>query len=133
MAALSSGCAVDTNVLIYHLHGALSARAEELLAAAIQAGARVSVVTRIELMCWPQHTADSLAATHRLLDLFHERPLAGALVERTISVRREARIRLADAVIAATALEDGVPLMTRNTKDFAAVAGLTVVDPESVG
>jgi len=36
---------------------------------------------------------------------------------------------LADAIIAASALEYGVPLVTRNTADYSHVAGLTVINP----
>jgi predicted nucleic acid-binding protein len=36
---------------------------------------------------------------------------------------------LADAIIAATALEFDVPLVTRNVVDFKNVAGLTLINP----
>jgi predicted nucleic acid-binding protein len=45
-------------------------------------------------------------------------PLSEAIVQRTIALRQQHRIRLPDALIAATALVLGEPLVTRNTQDF---------------
>ena len=129
MTDLSRGCVLDTNVLIYHLHDALPAAGEELLATALEGGAAISVISRIELLSWPQHTPESLAAAMRLLEPVTEHPLAGAIAERTIEIRRHNKLKLGDAVIAATALDLGVPLVTRNSKDFTRIEGLVVVDP----
>ncbi|MBC8151558.1 MAG: PIN domain-containing protein [Bacteroidetes bacterium] len=57
-------------------------------------------------------------------------PLADALIiERTILIRREAKIKLPDAVIAATALVRGLTVVSRNEKDFSRIAGLTYLNP----
>ena len=50
-------------------------------------------------------------------------PLSEAIVERTIRLRRSSRIKLPDAVIAATALELGYELMT-NDATLAKVPGV---------
>ena len=132
MTDLSRGCVLDTNILIYHLHDALPAAAEDMLADALECGAAISVISRIELLSWPQHTPDSLAAAMRLLEPVTEHPVGDSVAERTIDIRRQTRIKLGDAVIAATALDLGVPLMTRNSRDFVRVGGLVVVDPFSL-
>jgi len=38
-------------------------------------------------------------------------------------------MKLGDAVIAATALEYGVPLVTRNVDDFKHIPGLQIINP----
>jgi len=38
-------------------------------------------------------------------------------------------VKLPDAIIAATALVHGLPLLTRNTTDFSALPGLTLLNP----
>jgi predicted nucleic acid-binding protein len=40
------------------------------------------------------------------------------IATRTVDIRRTTRLKLADAMIYATALEHGLTLITRNTKDF---------------
>jgi predicted nucleic acid-binding protein len=91
-------------------------------------GAAISVITRIEVLSFPM-TADERQQAEDLLDQFDEAPLQEAIVQRTILVRQQHRIRLPDAVIAATALERGVPLVTRNGRDFQGIPGLTLLNP----
>ena len=43
-----------------------------------------------------------------------------------IDLRRQRKMTLGDALIAATCLEHGLKLATRNTSDFDWIAGLTV-------
>jgi hypothetical protein len=38
-------------------------------------------------------------------------------------------MKLGDAIIAATALEYGVPVVTRNATDFSQIPGLEVINP----
>ncbi|MBF0144679.1 MAG: PIN domain-containing protein [Magnetococcales bacterium] len=58
-----------------------------------------------------------------------EFPLERQEAETAITLRSRSSIRLGDALIAATALTHGVPLMTRNTADFQNIDGLTLINP----
>jgi toxin FitB len=80
-----------------------------------QRAAVISVMSRIEVLGYPQ-TADQLQQAMRLLGYFDEIPLHEPVVQRTITLRQQYRIRLPDALIAATALHLGFPLVTRNTQ-----------------
>lgn len=48
--------------------------------------------------------------------------LSDEIVQRVINIRQERRIKLPDAIIAATAIHYDAILVTRNTKDFKAIA-----------
>jgi predicted nucleic acid-binding protein len=48
---------------------------------------------------------------------------------KTAYIRKHHKIKLPDAIIAATALVYDLTLVTRNTKDFVAISGLTIVNP----
>jgi hypothetical protein len=109
---------VDTDIFIDHLRGS----------AAIKVGRNrlhYSVVTRAELFAGNSGT--DLAS--RLLAPFREVNVDRAVAERAGRVAREFHLRLPDALIAATALEHGLALVTRNRKDFAGVRGLRVRAP----
>jgi predicted nucleic acid-binding protein len=115
-------------MLIYHLNDALPASVLSRVESWITEGAVISVVSRVEVLSYPQ-SADQLQLAARLLASFEEIPLDAPIVQRTISLRLQQRIRLPDAFIAATALHLGFPLVTRNTQDFQAISGLVVVNP----
>ena len=85
----------------------------------------MSVVVRIELLSWQgapaemQALEDFIAATEVL-------PLDEPVTQQTIRLRQQHRVKLPDAIIAATALAHGIPLLTRNVSDFQALTGLAV-------
>jgi predicted nucleic acid-binding protein len=107
----------DSNILIYHLNDALPPSVLTQVESWIAEGAVISVMSRIEVLGYPQ-TADQLQQAMRLLAYFDEISLHESVVQWTITLRQQYRIRLPDALIAATALDRGFPLVTRNAQDF---------------
>ena len=122
-------CVLDTNPLIYFIDGSAQPDVIERIESAIRAGARFSVVTRIEILSWREHTADSRLKAAALLNQLVEIPLTQSIVDRTIELRSMVSIKLPDAIIAASALVENLPLMTRNTGDFTRIPGLVLIDP----
>jgi hypothetical protein len=122
-------CVLDTNVLIYFLDDALAGSALQRVEQAMRAPAKVSVMTRMEVLGWRGHTAKSRADARFLLDQLDEIALTSPVVERVIEIRSSLAIKLPDAIIAASALIENLPLMTRNIADFKRVPGLVLIDP----
>jgi hypothetical protein len=115
MSGIVADYLVDTDVFIDHLRGF---REFEPKANRIN----YSVITRAELFAG--NTATELV--NILLAPFREIAIERALAERAGRVRREAGIRLPDALIAATAMEHKLSLFTRNRSDFENVSGLRI-------
>jgi toxin FitB len=105
---------VDTDVLVDHLRGARPFEPGRALIS-------YSVVTRTELFAG---RASEEKAVARLLAPFRELFVDRAVAERAGRIRREQGVRIADALIAATALVHGLTLVTRNIRDFEAVPRL---------
>ena len=51
------------------------------------------------------------------------------VLERTAQIRRNYRVRLPDALIAACAIETNSILVTRNITDFQRISGINVLNP----
>lgn len=129
MGEVTKNFVIDTNILIYHLNDVLNEQAEQLLETALTHHSYISVITRIEVLGWKSHTPDSLKNAQDLLACLDECPLNEKVVEKCITLRQTLSIKLPDAIIAATALHLGIPLMTKNSEDFKHVPDLNVVNP----
>ncbi len=55
-----------------------------------------------------------------------------AIMDKTIKLRSLYKTKLPDAVIAATALQNNLVLVSRNTKDFKNIQGLEIIDPHGL-
>lgn len=52
-----------------------------------------------------------------------------AVIAQTIRLRQMRKIKIPDAIIAASALIQGLPLVTNNVSDFQWTEGLNLIDP----
>lgn len=105
----------DSNILIDYLNGFPQAKKE----LALYEFRAISVVSWIEVMAGCEPEAE--AATRSWLTSFELIALDGPIADRAARQRRESKakkIRLPDAIILATAAENGLILVTRNSKDF---------------
>ena len=116
---------VDTDVLIWHLRGYAQAtrRLDHLDSLAL------SAVSYMELLQGMRDKAE-LAAVKKMLELrgAHIVPLTEVTTQRAIGLMESLTLshglQMGDALIAATALEHHLVLLTGNVKHFRAVSGL---------
>lgn len=86
-------------------------------------------MTRCELFAGRDASESGI---RELLAPFQEIAIDRAIAERAGRLRRVSGLGTPDALIAATALERGLELVTRNRKDFESVPGLRWRDPASL-
>ena len=112
----------DSNILIR----AVSAPDHPLQAWLQEELPAISVVTRIEVLGFHRLRPGEEASLRVLLSAFDEYPISSNTAALAIDLRRKRKMTLGDALIAATCLEHGLKLATRNASDFDWIAGLTV-------
>ena len=122
-------CLIDTNVLIDYLNSNAAPAFVANVEQALLAGSMVSVITTMELLGWRGHSEQSRDDAEVLLRGMGEIGLPRPIVDDVIKLRSLLAIKLPDAIIAASAQVEGLPLMTGNTRDFMAIPGLSLLDP----
>lgn len=100
---------VDTNVLIHHWDG--DTRTIPLLEDAI---IHASFVTEIEILGFHGYTAHERAKVTADLAFIRIVDLDAGIKSAAIDLRVRYRMKLADALVAATAIRLGVPLVTED-------------------
>lgn len=127
---------IDTNWIIDALHG--EAIAIKTLADLTDDGLAISLITYAELYEGAFYARDSATAQAGLQIFLHQKdvlPLTRSIAERFAIVRgqlsRHLRRQIGDfdLLIAATALEHDLTLLTRNTKDFQHIPDIKLFEP----
>jgi predicted nucleic acid-binding protein len=120
----------DTNTVIYYLQQQFPTRAmnfiDNLLTNAIPS---LSVITEIELLCWKTATPQDIKLLQEFINDSVVIELEKTIKLKTIEIRKQHKIKLPDAIIAATALTYHIPLITRNIIDFKDIAGIILQNP----
>ena len=122
---------IDTNILIYHTAGDPQATAfiNRLI---MQHSFNVSILVKIEFLGWDKHTPEGFEKCKKLMDAATVYLVDEMVAMKAIEIRRTVKIKIADAVIAATALAHGLQLATKNVDDFRQINELRILNPLSI-
>ncbi|MCY7391020.1 MAG: type II toxin-antitoxin system VapC family toxin [Leptolyngbyaceae cyanobacterium CAN_BIN12] len=118
----------DSNILIYHLNGELNSQGRALLKLGLLGNGTYSIISKIEVLGFQQPSAVELQA-RQLFSSLTEISLTSEITDQTIALRKLYKIKLPDAIIAATAIIQSLQLVTRNSIDFARITGLSMMNP----
>ncbi len=122
---------IDSNAVIDYLSGVFPAKGMDFLSTVVNDLPRVSVISKIEVLGYSAPSSAHQLLVHFMNDV-EVIQLSDAIVSQTIELRKAYKIKLPDAIIAATALVNDLTLISRNLSDFKKVDGLTIIDPHSL-
>jgi predicted nucleic acid-binding protein len=116
---------IDTNTLIDFQTNTLPQKGSDYVTNVIDNDFIVSFVNYIEFLGYPgvSKQMEDLIALAEVIEINK------SIINHTIFLRKKNKIKLPDAIIAATAISQNLTLITHNTKDFMKIEGLKVIDP----
>ena len=118
---------IDTNVLIEYIGGLLPEKLTVKVGNIIDKEFNISFVNKIEIL----GHASAQEMIVKFIDAANIYYVDNQIVEKTISIRKTKKIKLPDALLAATAIIYGFTLLTRNVDDFVGIDDLKIENPWS--
>jgi predicted nucleic acid-binding protein len=118
---------LDSVILIDHFNGI---EAATIFLKEHGGASSISAITRAEVLAGFTVRTESLA--RELLDVFQQLPITSEIADLSASLRHSERWKLPDALQAAVAVQHGLTLVTRDTRDFAPAGKLDVLVPYRV-
>ena len=120
----------DTNTAIYYLQKQFPPTAETFIDNTIANHIPVlSAITEIELLCWKHSTLEEEKKLAYFINDCLIIELEQSIKHKTAEIRKQYRIKLPDAIIAASAIVYNLILISRNVTDFRDIEALQVVNP----
>ena len=123
---------LDSNTVIDYIAGLYPDKTEQWLNQLIDEEINVSIITKIEVLSFDPDKDDNYTVLVDFFEASNLLELTNDIVNKTIQIRQKQKIKLPDAVIASTALVNGLALVSRNTKDFKSIPNLEVLNPYDI-
>jgi predicted nucleic acid-binding protein len=123
---------IDSNVLIDYTAERIPPKGSDFVERIFEQQFFISVIVKIEVLGFDD-LPHKIKAMESFVSLAQVIPLDEKITERTIDLRRKyKKLKLGDAIIAATSLEHALVLLTRNVDDFKNISGLQIQNPYSI-
>ena len=123
---------LDSNTIIDYIAGLYSYKTKQWLNQIIDEEINVSTITKIEVLSFDPDKDDNYPILVEFFEASSIFELTNDVVNKTIQIRQKQKIKLPDAVIASTALVNGLVLVSRNIKDFKSIPDLEIVNPYDI-
>lgn len=119
----------DTNTAIYYLQQLFPPGAEKFIDDLLKDEQPViSAITEIELLCWNTTVEKDLELLHNFINDALVIELEQPVKLKTADIRKAHKLKLPDAIIAATAIVYDISLLTRNVSDFKNINDLRIIN-----
>ena len=122
------GYLVDSNVLIDYIAERFDPEKLTKLDLIFDVELNTSVISKIEVLGFAVPEAEAVKL-HNFFSIANVIGLTNEICELTILLRKSVKIKIPDAIIAATAIIHNLTLISRNLKDFKDLPDLIIKDP----
>lgn len=123
---------IDTSAIIKYLNGSFPAAGLHFMDQVLEEQSNISFMSEIELRVWnPVDQSDK-----EVYDYFVTKSnvigISQEVIDQTVAVRTLHRLKVPDAIIAATAIVNNMTLIADNDKDFLKVDSLSYLNPGKI-
>lgn len=123
---------IDTSVAIKYLNQTLPSKGISFIDEFINSDCTISFISEIELQVWnPTNPADIVVYEQFVM----QSDIIGVnadIISETITIRKNYKLKIADAIIAATALKFNLTLIADNDDDFTKISSLKYINPRTL-
>jgi predicted nucleic acid-binding protein len=119
---------LDTNVVLDFMGRKLPDKSKILLSEIIDDQINISAINKMELLGF-DHVEQNLVAFVNFADVCY---IDDEVIDQTIALRKKYKIKLPDAIIAATAIVNNFTLISHNFKDFQKITELQFIDSYNI-
>ena len=120
---------IDTNIIIYYLNNSIIGKSREFIQSALNDSFNISFITKIEMLSYHKLKKKEEKVIRDMLSIANIFTISDEITEKVIDIKKEYNIKVPDAIIAATAIENNFTLISRNVNDFNRIVGLKNMNP----
>ncbi len=120
---------LDTNAVINFLGASMPDHSMKVMNNIVDRDSIISIITKMETLGFNFKSKDEQFTMEYFVEGSTVLQINNDIVNKTIDIRKTKKLKLPDAIIAATALVYDITLITRNTSDFEDIQGLKVINP----
>ena len=128
---MEQGYLIDSNAAIDFLAGKYDLPGQSFMNKVVNNTPVLSIISKIEILGFscPENVSiilESFISESVII------PLTDNIVAKTIEIRKKLKVKLPDAIIAATCLVSDLILITHNINDFKSIPDIVVFDPHTI-
>jgi predicted nucleic acid-binding protein len=123
---------IDTNVIYDYLMEFYPEKGMLKMDKVLAIEANISVVTKIEILSFQPSDEQFINRLSLFIEESNIYLLDEESINATIELRKKYRLKIGDAIIAATAQVHEFTVVTNNERDFSRVKGLRILNPHKL-
>lgn len=120
---------IDTSAVIKYLNEVFPQPGMKFLDEVLNIESSISFISEIELQVWDPSNPKDIKIYLSFLEQSNILGIDQDIVQETIKILKSGKIKLPDALIAATAIVHERTLLADNDRDYKQVAGLKYISP----
>ena len=126
---MGTQCLIDTSAVIKYLNQTFPLKGISYIDSFIETDCTISVISEIELQVWSPVNEEDRFVYKQFVAKSQIIQLDASIIAETINVRKNFRLKIADAITAATAITLNRTLVSDNDGDFTRVPSLKYINP----